>query len=189
MLYVSFSSRLVVFEYREMLGGHVSRSWNSEEFRRSGWSWKLPHYQQRLKYTITNVYHYLHHVVAVQRLPWIRLKYFDAAHFSSRGALAARLVSTLALQLFSPILLIDLRRTRALSPIGQTVSMVDSTLNELGAAKSVTLMTSLDPTAPSHIAYEITDDSHDQVDFFVFVVNQIASGFLKPGIPTRNGLE
>lgn len=68
----------------------ASRFWVWNLMHKWGWSFKDMKYVANHKFTAENLSYYGQYVVAVQRLPWIRLHFLDEAHFASKGSRSAR---------------------------------------------------------------------------------------------------
>ena len=74
------------------------------------------------------------------------------------------------------LLLLDLQRLKAMSPIGEPVDIVTSCMND--ETFSMTLMTTLDPSATSPIVATLRTDSNNQWDFLGFIVGLLEAGHL-----------
>jgi transposase len=62
-----------------------SGSWVYRTLRRLGFSVKKAQYWSRHKYTLNNVIYYTVYIGEILTIPWLRLKFFDAASFASRN--------------------------------------------------------------------------------------------------------
>jgi len=120
------------------------------------WSWRIPTRVQLNKFTAENMWHYIHHLDAIQDIEWNRLVYLDEAHVVSRS----------------------LHKKKVLGIVNQRTWIKDSDLH--GKSLSVTILTKL--VADHHlILVDIRDESNTQWDFLAVVQFAVESGFLQNG--------
>jgi len=119
------------------------------------WSWKIPSYQQLLKYTPRNVERYGDWVEFIVTADLSRVKFCDEAHFVSK----------------------DLSRRRAIGPRNTSTILIRN--ESFAETYSVSLLCCLDSEKPLYISSRV--DSNTQIDFFKFVIDLIDNGYLKSG--------
>jgi len=119
------------------------------------WSWKVPSFQQLLKYTPRNLQRYGDWVEFITTADLSRVKFCDEAHFVSR----------------------DVSRRRAIGPQNTTTILIRN--ESFAETYSVSLLCCLDLEKPLYISSRV--DSNTQIDFFKFVIDLIDNQFLRPG--------
>jgi len=121
------------------------------------WSFKKPNRKQFNKYKSQNMTYYIAVKHYLQNIPWVKLKFIDESHFKSA----------------------DLQRNKALGPKGQAVEVTSGSMND--ETFSMTLMTTLDPNAPSPIVATLRTNSNCQWDFLDFVIYLLQEKHLVDG--------
>lgn len=148
-----------VFEYKlfvaEKIGILISESSIRRIFKAWGWSWKKPSYVQLAKFSVENISYYVDFVVWLVRQNPLRCKFLDEAHFSSR-----HLSPQLALGESGPVIVI--RNT------------------SLSGSRTITILTDLTKPA-SPLFVHAKNGENNRFDFFQFVLEAVAEGYLKSG--------
>jgi len=119
------------------------------------WSWKVPSFQQLLKYTPRNIERYGDWVEFIVTADLSRIKFCDEAHFVSR----------------------DVSPRRAIGPRNTNTILIRN--ESFAETYSVSLLCCLDLEKPLYISSRV--DSNTQIDFFTFVIDLIDNGYLKSG--------
>lgn len=72
-----------------------------------------------------------------------------------------------------------MNRVRALSPKGEPVTT--TTTAPLDSSYTLTILTTLDPSLPSPVVFDLHSDSNDQFDFYNFVEYLVTNNYLSEG--------
>lgn len=125
--------------------------------------------KQLQKYTPENLARYAAHTTWIAEQDLDKLIYMDEVHVVSKGMCVCS----------DGVLLtrvLDVSQQRALAPTGDKVILLRG--EHFGKTYSVSVLCSLGED-PLFLAAR--EDSNDQYDFFSFIVQALASGYLKPG--------
>lgn len=147
-----------------------SSGWLSEEFKRWGWSFTKPDYRQIHKYTKENIQYYCTYLYNIQNIAWDKIKFADESHFDSRG-----MIFLLNKRLFN--LKLDLRKIRALSPIGENTQVLVK--GPISKRYTMTLLTTLSHHIPVVISFR--DTSNTSTAFFEYVQYLVEQNYLQNG--------
>lgn len=149
-----------VWEYKlfiaQQLGISISETSIRRIFKSWGWSWKKPAYVQFAKFTASNIEYYANYLLWIVEQNPLKCKFLDECHFASRS----------------------LNRQLALGQRGEPVIVVRGT--SLKGSRTMTILTDLsNPVNPLFV--EVKNGKNNQWDFFKFVLDAVASGYLVPG--------
>lgn len=130
--------------------------WISRCFKRWRYSHKVAKYKSPLKFTPQNIQRYVNHIIGIQSLPILQLKFLDECHFDSKDCL----------------------RKKGVGPRGRAMNAVLPF--DAGVRYSVTLLTSLDQANGTVVSTPRTD-SNDALDFLDFLIDLMKRGYLRAG--------
>jgi len=140
-------SRLGEYKRRCSEEGYgISLSEICKIFKSWRWSFKKPHRKQFNKYKLDNLLYYREFKYYINFIPWAKLKFCDESHFKSK----------------------DLCRNQAISPIGETLDIPSSDMND--ETFTMTLLTTLDPQSALPFEFDLRVGSNTQWDFLNFVI-------------------
>ena len=116
------------------------------------WSFKRASYEQLGKFSAANIEYYGTFLLAIQEIPYAKLKFADEGHFRSKGKYFTETYP-----------FIDLLRQLVLSPINEPKKLPTSA--DLDTTYSVTVLTTLNPFAPHPVILDLREDSNAAIDF------------------------
>lgn len=143
--------------FLESCNMNVSKHYIARFFRSIRWSWKKPYRKSLRKYSNLNISYYHNFVSWISNLTsWQNIKFMDESTFNPR----------------------DLRRVRAISPIGQQINLVNTPIKE----KKINLMAMIqidNPVIP--IVTQIIEGNSNSEKFLNFIRYCCAEEYLKSG--------
>ncbi|KAM9969178.1 hypothetical protein ACTFIR_001005 [Dictyostelium discoideum] len=145
----------------------VNKSRICSIFKELKWNYHSPTYKQENKYKIDNLLKLFYFNTIIYNTDWKNIYFLDECSFSSR----------------------ELRRSKAVGPIGEPVYVTNST--SISETYNGFFTISLDDCL-----YKIRDKTNNTEDFFQYVRELLESGFCKPGsllvmdnAPIHGGIE